>query len=91
MKSLYLASKVQSNLFTDLQWVVNIIKSYLLHFYEIKEKTDVAEISKNHHDFKQFVDFVSEYNEQVIEMNKKIISSQMNYYKSILLNWWKVK
>jgi hypothetical protein len=31
----------------------------------------VAELSKNDPDFKQFVDFVTEYNEQVIQMNKK--------------------
>ena len=71
MKSLNLASKVQSKLFTELQWVVKIIKSHLLYSYEIKEKTYVAELSKNDPDFRQFVDFVTEYNEQVIEMNKK--------------------
>ena len=71
MKSLNLASKVHSKLFTELQWVVKIIKSHLLYSYEIKEKSYVAELSKNDPDFKQFVDFVTEYNEQVIEMNKK--------------------
>ena len=71
MKALNLASKVQSKLFTELQWVVKVIKSHLLYSYEIKEKTYVAELSKNNPDFKQFVDFVTEYNEQVIQMNKK--------------------
>ena len=71
MKALNSASKVQSKLFTELQWVVKIIKSHLLYSYEIKEKTYVAELSKNDPDFKQFVDFVTEYNEQVIQMNKK--------------------
>ena len=71
MKALNLASKVQSKLFTELQWVVKVIKSHLLYSYEIKEKTYVAELSKNDPDFKQFVDFVTEYNEQVIQMNKK--------------------
>ena len=71
MKALSSASKVQSKLFTELQWVVKIIKSHLLYSYEIKEKSYVAELSKNDPDFKQFVDFVSEYNEQVIQMNKK--------------------
>ena len=71
MKALNLASKVQSKLFTELQWVVKIIKSHLLYSYEIKEKNYVADLSKNDHDFKQFVDFVTEYNEQVIQMNKK--------------------
>ena len=71
MKALSSASKVQSKLFTELQWVVKIIKSHLLYSYEIKEKNYVAELSKNDPDFKQFVDFVTEYNEQVIQMNKK--------------------
>ena len=71
IKALNLASKVQSKLFTELQWVVKIIKSHLLYSYEIKEKNYVAELSKNDPDFKQFVDFVTEYNEQVIQMNKK--------------------
>ena len=71
MKSLNLASKIQSKLFTELKWVVKIIKSHLLYSYEIKEKSYVAELSKNDPDIKQFVDFVSEYNEQVIQMNKK--------------------
>ena len=71
LKALNLANKVQSKLFTELQWVIKIIKSHLLYSYEIKEKTYVAELSKNDPDFKQFVDFVTEYNEQVIEMNRK--------------------
>ena len=71
IKALSIASKVQSKLFNELQWVIKIIKSHLLYSYEIKEKTYVAELSKNDPDFKQFVDFVTEYNEQVIEMNKK--------------------
>ena len=71
IKALNLASKIQSKLFTELQWVVKIIKSHLLYSYEIKEKNYVAELSKNDPDFKQFVDFVTEYNEQVIQMNKK--------------------
>ena len=71
LKALNLANKTQSKLFTELQWVIKIIKSHLLYSYEIKEKTYVAELSKNDPDFKQFVDFVTEYNEQVIEMNRK--------------------
>ena len=71
LKTLNLANKIQSKLFTELQWVIKIIKSHLLYSYEIKEKTYVAELSKNDPDFKQFVDFVTEYNEQVIEMNRK--------------------
>ena len=73
LNSLNLSSKVQSKLFPDLQWVIKIIKSRKLYSYEIKEKDYVVEMSRNDPDFKQFVDFVKDYNEHVIEMKKKII------------------
>jgi len=71
LKSLNLSSKIQSKLFTELQWVIKIIKSRLLYSYEIKEKDYVTEMSRTDPDFKQFVDFVRDYNEQMIEMKKK--------------------
>ena len=71
LNSLNLSSKIQSKLFTDLQWALKIIKSHLLYSYEIKEKDYVAEMSRTDPDFKQFVEFVREYNEQMIEMKKK--------------------
>ena len=71
LNSLNLSSKIQSKLFTDLQWVLKIIKSRLLYSYEIKEKDYVAEMSRTDPYFKQFVEFVREYNEQMIEMKKK--------------------
>ena len=71
LNSLNLSSKIQSKLFTDLQWVIKIIKSRLLYSYEIKEKDYVTEMSRTDPDFKQFVDFVKNYNEQMIEMKKK--------------------
>ena len=71
LNSLNLSSKIQSKLFTNLQWVLKIIKSRLLYSYEIKEKDYVAEMSRTDPDFKQFVEFVREYNEQMIEMKKK--------------------
>ena len=80
MKILNLTNKAHTKLFNDLQWVVNIIKNHLLYSYEIKEKTYVDQLSKNDPEFKQFVDFVTEYNQQVIQMNKK-----NNYITSELL------
>ena len=71
LNSLNLSSKAQSKLFPDLQWVIKIIKSRMLYSYEIKEKDYVVEMSRNDPDFKQFVDFVKDYNEHVIEMKKK--------------------
>ena len=71
LNSLNLSSKIQSKLFNDLQWALKIIKSRMLYSFEIKEKDYVAEMSRNDPDFKQFVDFVRQYNEQMIEMKKK--------------------
>ena len=81
LNSLNLSSKIQSKLFTDLQWALKIIKSRFLYSYEIKEKDYVAEMSRTDPDFKQFVEFVRDYNEQMIEMKKK-----NNYINNELLH-----
>ena len=64
-------SKRQSKLVRSLDWVIKVITSHSLYAYELKEKDLINKLSKENKNFKQFVDFVSEYNEQVIEMNKK--------------------
>ena len=71
IKILNFGSKAQSKLFTELKWVLKIIKSHSLYSYEIKEKSYVDELSKNNPDFKRFLDIIIKYNSQVIEMNKK--------------------
>ena len=71
LNSLNLSSKIQSKLFNELQWALKIIKSRMLYSYEIKEKDYIEEMSKNDPDLKQFVDFVRQYNEQMIEMKNK--------------------
>ena len=63
----------QIKLIKDLDWVIKIITSHSLYTYELKEKDIISKLSKENNSFKQFVDFVSEYNEQVIEINKKNI------------------
>ena len=64
-------SKRQSKLVRSLDWVIKVITSHSLYAYELKEKDLISKLSNENKNFKQFVDFVSEYNEQVIEMNKK--------------------
>ena len=64
-------SKHQSKLIRSLDWVIKVITSHSLYAYELKEKDLINKLSKENVDFKNFVDFVSKYNEQVIEMNKK--------------------
>ena len=71
-------SKNQSKLIRELEWVIKIITSHSLYKYELKDLDKIEKYTKDNPDFKQFVDFVYEYNEEVIEMNKKkdIINSQ---------------
>ena len=66
-------SKRQSKLIKNLDWVIKVITSHSLYAYELKEKELISKLAKQNTDFKNFVDFVSKYNEQVIEMNKKNI------------------
>ena len=71
-------SKNQTKLIRNLEWVIKVITSHSLYRYELKENEMIEKYSKENPNFKQFVDFVYEYNEEVIEMNKKknIINSQ---------------
>ena len=68
-----MTSKCQSKLVRSLDWVIKVITSHSLYAYELKEKDLINKLSKENINFKNFVDFVSKYNEQVIEMNKKNI------------------
>ena len=68
-----MTSKRQLKLLRDLDWVIKVITSHSLYAYELKEKELINKLTKENSDFKNFVDFVSKYNEQVIEMNKKNI------------------
>ena len=64
-------SKTQSKLIQNLEWCIKIITSHSLYSYELKEKEAISQISQGNPEFKQLVDFVSEYNEKVIKMNRK--------------------
>lgn len=55
-------------LIKNLDWAIKIITSRSLYSYEIKEIDTVNQLSKENPEFKQLVDFVSEYNEKVIQM-----------------------
>ena len=66
-------SKLQSKLIKNLDWVIKVITSHSLYSYELKEKDVISKLAKQNTNFKNFVDFVSKYNEQVIEMNKRNI------------------
>ena len=71
-------SSRQVKLIRNLEWVIKIITSHSLYTYELNENEVIDKYIKENPDYKQFVDFVYEYNEEVIQMNKKtnIINSK---------------
>ena len=72
LNSLTFSSKAQTKLVTDFQWIIKIIKNKLLYSFEIKEKEYALELSKKDPDFKSFIDYIKEYNEQMNDLKKKI-------------------
>jgi hypothetical protein len=64
-------SKDQQALIKGLEWTIKVISSHSLYAYEFKDEDYLNQMSDDNPDFKQFVDFVNSYNDQVIEMNKK--------------------
>ena len=73
-----MTTKTQSKLIKELSWVIKIITTQSLYTYEIKDTEMINNYSQENPDFKQFVDFVKEYNEDIIQINKKnnIINSK---------------
>ena len=71
LNSLTFSSKAQTKLFTDFQWIIKIIKNKLLYSFEIKEKEYALELSKKDPDFKSFIDYIKDYNEQMNDLKKK--------------------
>ena len=82
-------SKDQTKLIQNLDWCIKVITSRSLYSYELKEKETINKLSENNPEFKQLVDFVSEYNEKVIKMNRKynhILSDRLLEKASTQLN-----
>ena len=65
-------TKEQQTLVKGLEWAIKIISSHSLYSYELKDQDYLNQVSEENPDFKQFVDFVNSYNDEVIQMNKKI-------------------
>ena len=68
VKKYILKVSKENILIKNLDWAIKIITSRSLYSYEIKEVDTVTQLSKENPEFKQLVDFVSEYNEKVIQM-----------------------
>ena len=87
-------SKNQDKLIKNLEWCIKIITSHSLYSYELKEKEAISKMSQNNPEFRQLVDFVSEYNEKIIQMNRKynyILSDKLLQKSSTKLNKRKIE
>ena len=72
-------SKTSQKLIDDLDWVIKVIINQTLYTYEVnKEK-----IMKQNEEYNKFINFVTKYNEEIIEMNKRhiLVSSILNIGK----------
>ncbi len=67
------------SLIEDLEWVIKVITNKSLYTYELKQQ----KLSKQNAEYNKFISFVTKYNEEVIEMNKKhdIVSSILSIGK----------
>ena len=80
-------TKEQQELIKGLEWTIKVISSHSLYSYEFKDQDYLNEVSQDNPDFKQFVDFVNSYNDEVIQMNKKMGKSIQE--SSVNLKWAK--
>ena len=85
-------SNKKNKLILDLQWTLKVIASHSLYTYVLKEKDLIHKLSKENREFKEYVQFVSDYNEKVIEMNKKInyMSDELLQKSSLKLKRYKI-
>ena len=66
-------SKDQQALINGLEWSIKVISSHSLYSYELKDQDYIDQMGEENPDFKQFVDFVNNYNDQFIDMNRKSV------------------
>ena len=73
------SSSEANSLIEDLEWVIKVITNKSLYSYKFKKE----KVSKQNAEYNKFVNFVSKYNEEIIEMNKKhdIVSGIFNLSK----------
>ena len=64
-------TKEQQELIKGLEWTIKVISSHSLYSYEFKDQDYLNEMSQDNPDFKQFVEFVNSYNDEVIQMNRR--------------------
>ena len=69
-------TKNTQKLIDDLEWVIKVIANKSLYSYEIKKQN----LSRQNSEYNKFINFVTKYNEEVIEMNQRhiLVSGLLN-------------
>ncbi|MCQ2818899.1 MAG: 3',5'-cyclic nucleotide phosphodiesterase [archaeon] len=65
------SNKPNQKLISDINWITKVIQNHSLYSFEFSDKDKVDSLSKDNSEFKQFVDFISNYNKELTEMKKK--------------------
>ena len=73
------SSNPSQKLINDLEWVVEVITNKSLYSYEVNKDR----ITKKNSEYNKFINFVTQYNEEILESNKKhiLLSSIFNIGK----------
>ena len=76
-------SKTSQKLIDDLEWVIKVITNKTLYSYEVNKK----KISKQNSEYNKFINFVTKYNEEILELNKRhiLVSSLFDIGKKEIL------
>ena len=72
-------SKDSNNLIEDLEWVIKVITNKSLYTYKVNK----TKLTKRNSEINRFINFVTQYNEEILEINKKhiLVSSIFNISK----------
>ena len=72
-------TKNSQKLVDDLEWVIKVISNKSLYSYEFKK----PKLTSQNAELNKFINFVTKYNEEVLEMNKKhvLVSGLLNLVK----------
>lgn len=62
-------SNTSKKLIEDLEWVIKVIANKSLYSYEVNK----TKIIKQNEEYNNFINFVTKYNEEVLELNKRHI------------------
>ena len=72
-------SKKSQKLIEDLEWVIKVITNKSLYTYKVNK----TKLTKRNSEINRFINFVTQYNEEILEINKKhiLVSSIFNISK----------